>query len=93
MCLFGPLFTCCNLSRVLIWKRKAKIGGLFFMPCIYILYSEKLIKYYIGAGIEIERRLSEHNICHSKFTSLGMHWKLVYREEFDTMEKRSHFTM
>ena len=54
----------------------------FFMPCMYILYSEKLNKYYIGACIDIERRLYEHNIGHSKFTSLGIPWKLLYTEEF-----------
>ena len=49
---------------------------------MYILHSEKPDKYYIGACIDIERRLYEHNIGHSKFTSLGMPWKLMYREEF-----------
>lgn len=58
----------------------------FFMPWMYILYSEKLSKYYIGACIDMERRLYEHNIGHSKFTSLGVPWKLVYREEFETLE-------
>ena len=55
------------------------------MPCMYILFSEKLNKYYIGACIDIERRLYEHNIGHSKFTSLGVPWKLVYKEEFETL--------
>jgi predicted GIY-YIG superfamily endonuclease len=30
----------------------------------------------------MERRLYEHNIGHSKFTSLGTPWKLLYTEEF-----------
>jgi putative endonuclease len=55
------------------------------MPCMYILFSEKLNKYYIGACIDMERRLYEHNIGHSKFTSLGVPWKLVYREEFTNL--------
>jgi len=55
------------------------------MPCMYILFSEKLNKYYIGACIDMERRLYEHNIGHSKFTSLGVPWKLVYREEFEDL--------
>ena len=54
----------------------------FFMPYTYILFSQKLNKYYIGACIDMERRLYEHNIGHSKFTSLGVPWILVYREEF-----------
>ena len=57
----------------------------FFMPCMYILYSDKLNKFYIGACIDMERRLYEHNIGHSKFTSLGVPWKLVYQEEFDDL--------
>lgn len=57
----------------------------FFMPCMYILYSEKLNKYYIGACIDMERRLYEHNIGHSKFTSLGIPWKLLYTEQFEDL--------
>ena len=55
------------------------------MPCMYILYSEKLKKYYISACIDMERRLYEHNIGHSKFTSLGIPWKLVYTEQFEDL--------
>ena len=55
------------------------------MPCMYILYSEKLNKYYIGACIDIERRLYKHNIGHSKFTSLGIPWKLIYTEQFEDL--------
>ncbi|AEV99246.1 hypothetical protein A4D02_32110 [Niastella koreensis] len=56
------------------------------MPCMYILYSEKLNKYYIGACINMERRLYEHNIGHSKFTSLGIPWKLLYTEQFEDLD-------
>jgi putative endonuclease len=55
------------------------------MAWLYILYSNKLNKYYLGACKEIERRLYEHNIGHSKFTSTGMPWELVYREEFQDL--------
>ncbi len=55
------------------------------MAIAYILYSEKLNKYYIGACINMDRRLYEHNIGHSKFTSLGIPWKIVYTEEFETL--------
>ena len=55
------------------------------MPLTYILYSEKLNKYYIGACAKIERRLYEHNIGHSKFTSIGTPWKIIYREEYPTL--------
>jgi len=55
------------------------------MSYTYILYSEKLGKYYIGACIDLKRRLYEHNIGHSKFTSAGIPWKIVYTEEFETL--------
>jgi len=54
------------------------------MPVTYILYSGKLNKYYIGSCINLERRLYEHNIGHSKFTSSGIPWKVVYIEEYET---------
>ena len=56
------------------------------MPVTYILYSTKLNKYYVGACIDIDRRLYEHNIGHSKFTSTGIPWQLMYTEEFETLE-------
>ena len=55
------------------------------MPYMYILYSEKLGKYYIGACIDMDRRLYEHNIGHSKFTGLGIPWVIVYKEEFQQL--------
>ena len=55
------------------------------MPFTYILFSEKLNKYYIGACVNLERRLYEHNIGHSKFTSIGIPWILVYTEEYPTL--------
>ena len=55
------------------------------MPHIYIIYSNKLNKYYVGACIDLQRRLYEHNIGHSKFTSLGLPWILKYLESFATL--------
>ena len=54
------------------------------MPYVYVIYSKKLDKYYTGACIDIARRLYEHNIGHSKFTSLGLPWILKYTESFST---------
>jgi putative endonuclease len=61
------------------------------MAYMYILYSGKLDKYYIGASTDLERRLYEHNIGHSKFTSLGVPWVVTYKEEYpdlNTAKKR-----
>lgn len=57
------------------------------MPCMYILYSAKLDKFYVGACTEIQRRLYEHNTGHSKFTSTGIPWVLAYQEEFATLQE------
>ena len=55
------------------------------MPTTYILYSAKLNKYYIGSCANIEKRLYEHNIGHSKFTSTGIPWEIVHSEEYPTL--------
>ncbi|MBL7747402.1 MAG: GIY-YIG nuclease family protein [Chitinophagaceae bacterium] len=55
------------------------------MPYVYIVYSEKINKYYVGACTDLDRRLYEHNIGHSKFTSTGIPWKLVYSEPYETL--------
>jgi putative endonuclease len=55
------------------------------MPFVYILFSPKLDKYYVGSCTSLERRLYEHNIGHSKFTSLGIPWELKYFEEYLTL--------
>jgi putative endonuclease len=50
---------------------------------VYILYSEKIDKYYTGHTDNIERRLKEHNSGQTRYTSQqGVPWKLVYSESF-----------
>ena len=55
------------------------------MPNVYVIYSQKLNRYYVGACTDLERRLYEHNIGHSKFTSTGIPWILKYTEEYATL--------
>ena len=55
------------------------------MPCVYIIYSQKIDKYYVGACTDLERRLYEHNVGHSKFTSTGIPWIVKYSEEFEML--------
>jgi len=54
---------------------------MFFM---YILWSEKLQKFYIGSTQDLDDRLIYHNAGFVKFTSLGTPWVLVYSEGFLT---------
>ena len=57
------------------------------MPFVYIIYSPKVNKYYVGACIDLERRLYEHSIGHSKFTSVGIPWILKHTEIFQTLQE------
>ena len=54
------------------------------MPhCIYIIYSAKIDKFYIGSTSDIlEERVRKHNSNHSGFTGRVNDWKLIYKEEF-----------
>lgn len=55
------------------------------MAFCYILYSERLDKYYIGACVDLERRLYEHNIGHSTFTKTGIPWVIKHTETFESL--------
>ena len=57
------------------------------MPYCYILFSEKINKFYVGACTDLDRRLYEHNIGHSKFTKTGMPWVIFYFEKFETLQE------
>ena len=60
-------------------------SGSFFIAYIYLLHSVKLNKYHIGSCTNLDRRLCEHNIGHSKFISLGVSWIVVYTEEYEIL--------
>ena len=47
----------------------------------YILYSDKLGKYYVGSSEDVEKRGAAYNAGRSKFTKTGIPWKLVRVEE------------
>ena len=50
----------------------------------YILYSEKLNRYYVGSTGNLEERLTYHNSGYAKYTQKGVPWILVYEEEYST---------
>jgi len=54
---------------------------------VYILKSSVTDKYYIGQTSDIEKRLLYHNSGYSKSTKVGIPWKLVYSENFDTRQQ------
>ena len=59
----------------------------YLMYYTYILYSEKLDKYYIGSTNDIERRLERHNQGHTPYTRIGIPWKLFYSEVYNTRKE------
>ena len=49
---------------------------------VYIIYSEKIDRYYTGVTDDTEWRLERHNQGWSRSTKHGIPWKVVYKEEF-----------
>ncbi|WP_234109308.1 MULTISPECIES: GIY-YIG nuclease family protein [Chryseobacterium] len=47
------------------------------MYCIYILYSEKFDRYYIGQTQDVVSRLARHNARLEKSTSPYVPWRLL----------------
>ena len=52
----------------------------------YLLFSEKLDKFYIGYSSDVNERLLKHNRKSKGYTSKGKPWKLVYIESYPTKE-------
>ena len=51
----------------------------------YILFSEKLNKFYIGSTQDLDNRLYRHNnSAGSTYTKKVKDWKLMYFETFET---------
>jgi len=50
---------------------------------VYILYSEKCDRYYVGHSEDAERRIAEHNSGRGgKYTVKCKPWELVYFETY-----------
>ncbi len=58
-----------------------------FMFFVYILFSNKLNKFYIGHFENLQKRLAEHNTEMSKFTSTANDWTIVYSEAFNSRKE------
>ncbi len=52
------------------------------MYYIYILFSNKTEKYYVGYTSDVSSRLTRHNSGRNKSTKPGVPWLVVYTEEF-----------
>ena len=55
------------------------------MYSVYVLYSEKFDKIYIGYSSDLEQRLISHNELGKKdWTIKYRPWKLIHREDYET---------
>jgi putative endonuclease len=61
----------------------AKYIFTIIMFFVYIIFSKKLKKRYVGFTSDINKRLAQHNNYESKFTSSGVPWILIHFEEFE----------
>jgi putative endonuclease len=52
------------------------------MFTVYIIYSQKIDKFYIGFSADVNDRLLKHNRSTKGFSSTGKPWVLVYTETF-----------
>jgi putative endonuclease len=50
---------------------------------MYIIFSSKLDKFYVGSTNDVMRRLADHNRGKSGFTRTGIPWVLKYSEKFN----------
>ena len=54
------------------------------MYLVYILYSEKYKRTYVGMSNNVLRRLNEHNSGKVRSTKSFLPWKIVHTESFNT---------
>lgn len=59
------------------------------MFSVYILWSEKLRKFYIGHTDNLPRRMEEHNSGRSVYTKKGDPWILIYHEDCENRSSAS----
>ncbi len=57
------------------------------MYYLYIIYSQKIDKYYIGYTADIDGRIAKHNRVSKGFTNFGKPWILVYTETYASKQE------
>ncbi len=58
-----------------------------YMYTVYVLKSEVAEKSYVGFTNNLERRIEEHNLGKSGYTSKHKPWKVIYTEEFPSINE------
>lgn len=56
---------------------------------VYIIYSEKIDRYYTGITEDLTWRLERHNTGWGRYTKRGIPWKIVYAEDYDSKSDAS----
>lgn len=51
---------------------------------VYVIWSEKFCRKYVGMTENIENRLKEHNSGKTSSTKAFISWEIIYKEEFIT---------
>jgi len=54
---------------------------------VYILYSLKSDKFYVGCTSDVPTRLIQHNSGINKSTKHGFPWELKYTETFESLKE------
>ena len=54
------------------------------MYFVYILYSIKFDRYYVGLSANLDERLKTHNSKKVKSTKAFVPWKIVHFEEYES---------
>jgi putative endonuclease len=54
--------------------------------CAYILFSERLAKYYVGYTSDMEKRIQHHNSSQDRFSKKGVPWIIVLTVDCETKQ-------
>ncbi len=54
------------------------------MYWVYVLYSDRIKKFYTGYTSNLEKRLDHHNYGLDRWSKRGIPWKIVYFEKYNT---------
>ncbi|MCH7495423.1 MAG: GIY-YIG nuclease family protein [Candidatus Marinimicrobia bacterium] len=54
---------------------------------LYIIYSNKIDRYYVGITENLNLRLERHNLGWGRYTKRGIPWVMVHSEKFPTKAK------
>ncbi|MBA4312677.1 MAG: endonuclease [Chlorobiaceae bacterium] len=55
------------------------------MCSVYVIWSEKLKKRYIGSTEDVDKRLNQHNSGKTPFTSRGIPWNKIHVEKYSSI--------